>query len=397
MVVFGTRPEAIKLAPVVDRLRRSHVFAPTVVVTGQHREMLDQVLAAFDIAPDHDLDLIEPRQSLSRLTAEALTRLTPIVEEEAPETVVVQGDTTSTFAGALAAFYNRVPVVHVEAGLRTGDPSAPFPEEINRRLAGQLATFHLAATPANRANLLAEGVDPGSIFVTGNTVIDALLQVAHSPGCYGDSRLDGLDEDPRMVLLVTAHRRESWGTGMERIGRALAELARTEQGLLVVLPAHRNPAVREHLLPHLDRLESVRVVDALPYAGFARLLRRADIVLTDSGGIQEEAPSLGKPVLVMRETTERQEAIDHGVARLVGTDEAAVIGAVRTLLHDREARARMSAAVSPYGDGRAAERAVGLLAYAFGRGPKPAEFAPPEPPSPRAGMDDAELIAAESS
>ncbi|HXV58339.1 MAG TPA: UDP-N-acetylglucosamine 2-epimerase (non-hydrolyzing), partial [Gaiellaceae bacterium] len=222
MVVFGTRPEAIKLALVVEELRRSPVFEPTVVVTGQHREMLDQVLRVFDLAPDHDLNLIQPRQCLSGLTGEALKRLGPLVEREAPGAVVVQGDTTSTFTGALAAFYNDVPVVHVEAGLRTGNPRSPFPEEINRRLAGQLAALHLAATPANRDNLLAEGVPPDKVFVTGNTVIDALVRAAALPGDYDDPLLDGLDDDPRRVLVVTAHRRESWGPGMESIGRALA-------------------------------------------------------------------------------------------------------------------------------------------------------------------------------
>jgi UDP-N-acetylglucosamine 2-epimerase (non-hydrolysing) len=357
--------------------------------------MLDQVLQVFDLTPDHDLDLIEPRQCLSRLTGEALKRLGPLVEREQPEAVVVQGDTTSTLTGALAAFYNGVPVVHVEAGLRTGDRRAPFPEEINRRLAGQLATLHLAATPANRDNLLAEGVAPEDVFVTGNTVIDALLHAASSPGCYGDPLLAGLESDPRRVLLVTAHRRESWGPGMESIGRALGELARTEPDLLVVLPVHRNPAVRERLLPHLKGLANVLVVEPLGYAAFARLLGRADVVLTDSGGIQEEAPSLGKPVLVMRDTTERPEAVAHGVARLVGTEQAAVVGAVRTLLHDDEAYAAMASAVSPFGDGRAAERTVELVAHSFGRGPRPAAFVPPEPAAAETGLPD--LVAAEPS
>jgi UDP-N-acetylglucosamine 2-epimerase (non-hydrolysing) len=397
MVVFGTRPEAIKLALVVEELRRSPIFEPTVVVTGQHREMLDQVLRVFDLAPDHDLNLIQPRQCLSGLTGEALKRLGPLVEREAPGAVVVQGDTTSTFTGALAAFYNDVPVVHVEAGLRTGNPRSPFPEEINRRLAGQLAALHLAATPANRDNLLAEGVPPDKVFVTGNTVIDALVRAAALPGDYDDPLLDGLDDDPRRVLVVTAHRRESWGPGMESIGRALAELARTERSLLIVLPVHRNPAVRERLLPHVADLHNVRVVEPLGYRGFARLLARADIVLTDSGGIQEEAPSLGKPVLVMRDTTERPEAVEHGVARLVGTGRAAVVGAVRTLLHDDEAYAAMASAVSPFGDGRAAERTVELLAHAFGRGPRPEEFVPPEVPAPAAGAGLTDLIAAEPS
>lgn len=382
MAIFGTRPEAIKLAPVIAELERSPQLEPVVVVTGQHREMLAQVLDLFAIVPDHDLGLCRPCQTLTSVTTRALAGLEPLLERERPDAVLVQGDTTTTFAGALAAFYQRLPVVHLEAGLRTGDLYAPFPEEANRALTTRLASLHLAPTLGNKANLLAENVDPERVLVTGNTVVDALLAAAALPGGYGEPALDGLDDDPRRVVLVTAHRRESWGGGHAAVARALAEIARTEPDVLIVFPVHRNPTVRETILPALAGLENVLVVEPLGYRGLVRLLRRADLILTDSGGIQEEAPSLGKPVLVLRETTERPEAVAAGTVRLVGTDETRIVGAVRTLLHDGVEYRRMASAVNPYGDGRAAERAVGALAHLFGLGPRPEEFAPELPPAP---------------
>jgi UDP-N-acetylglucosamine 2-epimerase (non-hydrolysing) len=376
MAIFGTRPEAIKVAPVVAELERSPHFEPTVVVTGQHREMLAQVLDLFGIVPHHDLDLCAPGQTLTSVTTGALNGLTPLLEAERPDAVVVQGDTTTTFAGALAAFYQQIPVVHLEAGLRTGNPYSPFPEEVNRALTTRLTSLHLAPTEGNKKNLLAENIDPATVLVTGNTVVDALLRARELPGGYGDPALDDLDADPRRVVLVTAHRRESWGEGHAAVGRAIAEIARTEPDVLVVFPIHRNPVVRETILPAFAGLDNVRVVEPLGYRGLVQLMQRSDLIVSDSGGIQEEGPSLGKPVLVMRETTERPEAVHAGTVRLVGTDELQIVGAVRTVLHDPTEYAAMANAVNPYGDGRAAERTVAALAHMFDLGPRPEEFLP---------------------
>jgi UDP-N-acetylglucosamine 2-epimerase (non-hydrolysing) len=361
MFVYGTRPEAIKLAPIIRAMERSSAFAPTVVVTAQHRSMLDQVNAFFGVRPDHDLAIMAEGQTLADLTVRAMRGLDPLLARDRPDVVVVQGDTTSTFVGALAASYHQVPVVHVEAGLRTHDRASPFPEEINRQLTTRLAELHLAPTAACRQHLLDEGIDRDSIAVTGNTVIDALLWAVRQRAPYGDARLELLDDDPRRVLLVTAHRRESWGAAMEGVGRALARIADTEPGLTVVLPAHRNPTVRAALLPSLAGKANVVVTEPLGYGGFCRLIERADLVLTDSGGLQEEAPSLGKPVLVMRDTTERGEAIAAGTARLVGTQEDDIVNAVHTLLHDELAYRRMATAVNPYGDGHAADRSLDAM------------------------------------
>lgn len=374
MVVFGTRPEAVKLAPVILALRESPWFEPMIAVTAQHREMLDQVLRLFRIQPRFDLDLMRSRQTLTDLTTRALRELSPLLEREAPDAVLVQGDTTTTFVAALAAFFHRIPVVHVEAGLRTFDRYSPFPEEINRRLTTQLTDLHLAPTPRSRSNLLAERVRPEAVVVTGNSVIDALIWAAEQEIQYGDSRLSGLDRDPRRVLLVTAHRRESWGEPMRGIGDALAELAAREPDVLIVFPIHPNPVVREAIGPALRRIPNAVLVDPLAYGSFVRLMKRAHILLTDSGGIQEEGPSLGKPVLVMRDTTERPEAVAAGTARLVGTEPPAIVEAVRTLLHDQDAYSAMANAVNPYGDGHAATRMAAALSYFFGLGPPAEEF-----------------------
>ena len=380
MVVFGTRPEAIKLAPVIARLQESPRFEPIVVVSGQHRHMLDQVLDLFALAPDHDLHVIQSRQSLADVTVRTLERVSPLIDAERPDGVLVQGDTTTAFAGALAAFYHRVPVVHLEAGLRTGDRYAPYPEEINRRLLSELASLHLAPTPDNRAHLLHEGVDPETIVVTGNTVIDALHHASALDGDYGDPALAGLDDDPRRVLLVTAHRRESWGAPLERVAAALAEIAEADDDLLVVFPIHRNPAVRETVMVPLVGLDNVIVTEPLDYGAFARLMRRSDVVLTDSGGLQEEAPSLGKPVLVMREKTERPEAVACGTVRLVGTDPPTIVDSVRMLLEDERLYRQMVSAENPYGDGRAADRSAAAIAWFLSEGARPADFAPAQRP-----------------
>lgn len=376
LVVFGTRPEAIKLAPLVLALRAAGGFEPVVAVTGQHRALLDQVLDAFAIRPDHDLDLFSPGLSLTGITAAALEGLTAVLEAERPDLVVVQGDTTTTVAGALAAFYARVPVVHVEAGLRTGDLAAPWPEEMNRRLVGQLAALHLAPTAAARAALEREGVDPGRIVVTGNTVIDALRALLDRDAPPRAPWLAEVESDPRRLLLVTAHRRESWGAPMAEVGAALADLASAEPDLLVVVPVHPNPIVRSALAGPVAGCAGIRLVEPLGYPDFTRLLHRSTLVLTDSGGVQEEAPSLGKPVLVLREVTERAEAVAAGTARLVGTDRATIVREVRALLRDPVAYERMATAVNPYGDGQATRRTVEALDWLLERGARPDEFVP---------------------
>ena len=376
LVAFGTRPEAIKLAPVVRRLHSSPSLRPVVAVSGQHREMLDQMTALFGIVPDHDLDVLVPGQTLAHVTAACLAGYTAILAAEPPAAVVVQGDTTTTFAAALAAFYHRIPVVHVEAGLRTLDRYAPYPEEINRRLTTQLTQLHLAPTAANRANLLAEGVPATSVRVTGNTVIDALLEITARQVPIGVPGVDEAIAEGRRLIVVTAHRRESWGAPMAQIGAALADVARAFPDVLVVLPAHRNMLVRDQLLPPLRDLPNVVVVEPMDYAPFCSLLAAATLVLTDSGGIQEEAPSLGKPVLVLRDTTERPEAVHAGTVALVGTDRATIVAKLSRLLSDQGAYRQMARAVNPYGDGRAARRAVAAIEELLGLGGAEPDFAP---------------------
>jgi UDP-N-acetylglucosamine 2-epimerase (non-hydrolysing) len=376
MVIYGTRPEAVKVAPLIQALRRSPLFTPVVAVTAQHRSMLDQVNEVFAITPEFDLDIHQPGQTLTSITTRALAGVQRLLAGQRPDAVVVQGDTTTVLAAALAAFYERIPVVHLEAGLRTDDPYSPYPEEINRRLATQLATLHLAPTATSRANLLAENVDQAAVVVTGNTVIDALLWTSSRDLDYGHPALGGLDSSPAPVLLVTAHRRESWGAPMRAVGRALARIARSHPELRVVFPVHANPLVREAVLPAIGHLPNVTVTEPLPYGGFARLMKRATLILTDSGGVQEEGPSLGKPVLVMRDTTERPEAVEAGTVRLVGTDEDLIVNSASRLLTDPAAYAAMAGAINPYGDGHAAERSVAALACHFGLGPAAVEFRP---------------------
>jgi UDP-N-acetylglucosamine 2-epimerase (non-hydrolysing) len=373
VVVFGTRPEAVKLAPLIRALGLSGAFEPLVVLTAQHREMVDQVVGLFDLAIEVDLDIMRPRQSLSDVTTRALRGLDRVLEDLQPDAVVVQGDTTTSFAGALAAHYHQLPVVHVEAGLRTLDRYSPFPEEMNRRLTSSLTSLHLTPTWGTRDNLVREGVEVETVVVTGNTVIDALLWAIEQRADYGALQLAQLDADSRPVIVVTAHRRESWGEPMAQLGRAIREIAQSEN-VLIILPAHRNPAVRETLLPPLREMPNVIVTEPLAYGGFSRLLNRAHLVITDSGGIQEEAPSLGKPVLVTRSNTERPEAVIAGTARLVGTAQDGIVREVRRLLHEPAAYADMSNAVNPYGDGMAAERSVQAIAHHFGLGPPAEEF-----------------------
>jgi UDP-N-acetylglucosamine 2-epimerase (non-hydrolysing) len=374
LVVYGTRPEAIKMAPLVGGLNRSRYLTPVVAVTGQHRQMLDQVNGLFSIRPRYDLNVITERQQLQDITCKVLGGLTSVIQTEKPDAVVVQGDTTTCFAGALAAFYNKVPVVHLEAGLRTGDINNPFPEEANRRLTGQLASLHLAPTPTSKANLLAENVRDTAISVTGNTVIDALLDVVSRDLPVENPDLARVSGQP--MVLITAHRRESWGEPMARTARAIARIAKAFPNFAFLLPAHLNPTVREALLPPLRGLDNVIITDPLSYGDFARAMKESTVVLTDSGGVQEEAPSVGKPVLVLRETTERPEAVEAGTVRLVGTDEAQIFEQVSTLLTDAKAYEAMAHAVNPYGDGRGSSRCVQAIEHFFGFADKPADFDP---------------------
>ena len=358
-------------------MRDDERFNPIVVVTGQHREMLDQVHDFFGIVPDDDLDIHSPGQTLTQITNRSLQGVGRAIEAHRPDAVVVQGDTTSAFAAALAAFYHEIPVLHVEAGLRTGDISSPFPEEANRRLISQVTALHLCPTTSSRDNLLRESTDPQIVRVTGNTVIDALLVAV-------DRRVPPPDEDlaaaladtSRRVVLVTAHRRESWGEPMRAIGRAVARLAGQHPEVLFVLPVHRNPKVREDLLPQIEGHGNVIWCDPLEYGAFCALINRSDVVLTDSGGVQEEAPALSKPVLVMRDNTERPEAVAFGVAELVGTDEDRIVERVSTLLTDETAYAAMAQAANPYGDGHACKRILAATAALFGRGVPLPEFDP---------------------
>lgn len=355
--VFGTRPDAVKMAPLVTELARYPEQVRLVAIsTGQHREMLDQVLSVFGIVPDHDLGLMQPRQTLSDLTARALTALTPVLEAEKPDVVVAQGDTTTTFVASLAAFYVRARFVHVEAGLRTDDKFDPFPEEMNRRLTTRLTDFHCAPTTLSAENLRREGVAEESIRVTGNTVVDALRTVADQAYAFDDPELaEFVARDGRMVL-VTAHRRENWGEPMARICRSILRLADAFPDVRFVFPMHRNPVVREVVVPLLGGHPRVLLTEPQEYFPFVHLMKRAFFVLTDSGGAQEEAPGLGKPVLILRKTTERPEGVHSGNARLVGTDEEVVFGEGARLLSDPDAYAAMAKAASPYGDGDAARR-----------------------------------------
>lgn len=383
MLVYGTRPEAIKMAPVVRELQDSPHFAPTVVLTGQHASMLEQVNADFGITADHNLEIMAVGQSLQHITSRSLDGVSKLIAEVRPDVVAVQGDTSSAFAAALAAFYAQVPVAHLEAGLRTDDMYSPYPEEMNRRLTTRLASLHLVPTPASRTNLLRENVDRRSIVVTGNTVIDSLLWTVQQGRAFADPHLREIERTGAPVLLVTAHRRESWGDPMRRVAEALVELSWRLPELHIVLPAHRNPIVRDVLLPILERGRNIDILEPLPYPDFTRLMWMSTVVLTDSGGVQEEAPSLGKPVLVMRESTERPEGIEAGTARLVGTSSEVIVSAVQTLLRDKAAYRTMARAINPYGDGRAARRTAEALTYFFRQGPAPRDFAPAPTTTPR--------------
>lgn len=366
LCVFGTRPEAIKMAPLALALEADPRFDARVCVTGQHREMLDQVLDLFAIEPDYDLNIMKPGQDLTDVTSSILTGMREIFRQFKPDIVLVHGDTATTLATSLAAYYQQIPVAHVEAGLRTRNLYSPWPEEGNRKLTGALAHIHFAPTEQSKANLLREGVAEQSILVTGNTVIDALLEVADRLHRDGELRAKAAAPteflDPsRKLILVTGHRRESFGTGFERICEALIDIAQQYPEVDIVYPVHLNPNVREPVNRLLNGIGNIHLIEPLDYLPFVHLMSRAHIILTDSGGIQEEAPSLGKPVLVMRDTTERPEAVAAGTVKLVGTDRNCIVRELNRLLNDPESYRAMSVAHNPYGDGQACQRIVQAL------------------------------------
>lgn len=359
LVVFGTRPEAIKMAPVIRELQEVKDIETVVAVTAQHREMLDQVLNLFAIKADYDLNLMKEQQDLFSITTGVLNGLKGILEKEKPHLVLVHGDTTTTFAAALAAFYQRIPVGHVEAGLRTRNKYSPYPEEMNRTLAGRIAELHFAPTDTARDNLLAESTANFKIWVTGNTVIDALLETVQLDYKFGPE-LQGIDFNKRLIL-VTTHRRENWGSSMRNIYQALIDIVQEFPDVEVVFPVHRNPVVRDIAEEMLKGRERFHLIDPLDYEPFANLMNRCYLVMTDSGGMQEEAPSLGKPVLVLRDTTERPEAVQAGTVKLVGTNQQRIYNAARLLLTDKNEYDKMARAINPYGDGYAARRIVNVI------------------------------------
>ncbi len=361
MVVLGTRPEGIKLAPVIQALQRraaGGVVAVKVCVTGQHREMLGQVMDLFGIVPDINLDLMQAGQTPSQVAARVLLALEPVLQRERPDWVLVQGDTTTVMATAIAAHHLRIKVGHVEAGLRTGDRFNPFPEEMNRVIAGHIADLHFAPTPQARQNLLREGIAAGIVLVTGNTVIDALLEIAARPA---PPEVAQYAADARHLILVTAHRRENFGAPLQDICLALRSLAELRTDLRIVYPVHLNPNVQGPVHAALGKVPNIVLLPPVDYLTLVHLMKASTLILTDSGGIQEEAPTLGKPVLVLRQTTERPEAVAAGAVQLVGTDRAAIVAAVTHLLDDRQAYAMMAQVLNPYGDGNAAERIVNAL------------------------------------
>ncbi len=358
MSIFGTRPEAIKMAPVVKELEKSEDMESVVCVTAQHREMLDQVLNVFDIRSQYDLNIMKPGQTLSEITSRAILGLENVIKEAKPDLVLVHGDTTTTFAGALAAFYQQVKVGHVEAGLRSDNKYSPYPEEMNRSLTGRLSDFHFAPTIGNKENLLRENVKEEDVFITGNTVIDALLQVVNDKYMFKDERLNRIDFANKKIVLLTAHRRENLGEPMVNIFTAIKEIVENNPFAEVVFPVHLNPKVQQCANSILGGMDRVHLISPLDYEPFANLMAKAHLILTDSGGIQEEAPSLGKPVLVLRTETERPEAVTAGTVKMAGIDKDVIYRLTDELLNDDKAYEAMANAVNPYGDGKASERTV---------------------------------------
>ena len=365
LLIFGTRPEAIKMAPLVKEFQKNTLnFETRVCVTAQHREMLDQVLEFFEISPNYDLDLMKPGQNLYSLTATIIESLKPILEQYEPDYVFVHGDTTTTMASSIASFYSGAKVCHVEAGLRTNNKQSPFPEEINRQIAGRVCDYHFAPTKTSKENLLKENIEDDSILVTGNTVIDALFESVNRVENLSNPTIDFIKSELKYdqeVILVTGHRRENHGDGFERICMALREIAEKKPDVKIIYPVHLNPKVQEPVKRHLSNLENILLIDPLNYPDFIWLMNKSKIIITDSGGVQEEAPSLGKPVLVMRDTTERPEAVDAGTVLLVGTDKDLIISEALDLLENETRFKLMSELHNPYGDGEACKRIVNFI------------------------------------
>lgn len=377
-VIFGTRPDTIKLSPIILELRKHQKhFEVVTIATAQHRQMLDQVLDVFRIRPDYDLDIMEPKQSLAKLTKNTIGALDEVLVRLKPDMVLVQGDTTTTFVGTLASFYRQIPVGHVEAGLRTHDKLNPFPEEINRRLTSCIADLHFAPTRTAKQALLRENVPANRIVITGNSVIDALKLAVRPNHKFEISRLNDLVRERRKVILLTLHRRENWGAPMQGACEAVRRLAEEYPDYRFVFPVHLNPAVREVVYPILRPVKNVWLMEPLPYIEFVNLMAISHLILTDSGGVQEEGPSLGKPILVLRKVTERPEAVEYGTVKLVGLDQSKIYSAAKTLLDDKRAYQRMASATNPYGDGHASKRTVHALKHYFGiTRSRPAEFSP---------------------
>lgn len=364
MTIFGTRPEAIKMAPLVHALEQNKNTESIVCVTAQHREMLDQVLEIFRIQPDYDLNIMQPRQTLALITEKALHGLDEVLEQAKPDLILVHGDTSTTFAGALAAFYHKIPVGHVEAGLRTFDKYSPFPEEINRKLTGQIASLHFAPTQTNVENLAREGITDG-VLQCGNTVVDAISLTVDKNFVFRDNTLQSLDFKQRRVVLVTAHRRENYGKPMENIYSAIAELAEAYEDVCFVYPVHLSPYVQETANQYLGMFSNVKLISPLAVDELHNLMARCYMVMTDSGGLQEEAPSLGKPVLVLRKETERPEAVVAGTVKLAGVEKDSILSMARELLDDSVCYRKMSHAINPYGDGYASARIVKMIEHYF--------------------------------
>ena len=375
MTVYGTRPEAIKVAPVIKALEADDRFESIAVSTGQHKEMLEQVNSMFGIKPAYDLGLMKPGQGLNEIVSRALAGLDEIITEVEPDVIISQGDTSTAMAAAMAGFHRGVKIVHLEAGLRTGDIFSPFPEEANRKIIGQVASLHLAPTEGSRENLRMENLRSKDIVVTGNTVIDALLEAASWDTTFADPKLQEAAASDKRMVVVTTHRRENLDA-MKEIGGAVQDLAKAYPEIYFALPLHLNPAVRQAVLPEVQNLDNVIITDPLPYDQFTKLQGRATIILTDSGGVQEEAPSLGKPVLVMRQNTERPEAVVAGTVKLVGTNRSLIVAEAKLLLDDQAAFEAMANAVNPYGDGKGAERSVAAIGALLGLGERAENFSP---------------------
>ena len=361
MLVFGTRPEAIKMCPLVNELKKDSRFEVKVCVTAQHREMLDSVLEIFSVKPDYDLNIMSHGQTIVDISSRVLTGVDKIIKQDKPDIVLVHGDTSTTLNAAMAAFYNKVLVGHIEAGLRSGDINSPYPEEFNRKLVGNFADLHFAPTKGNIENLLKEGVESKKIYLTGNTVIDALLEVIKKDYVYEDENLNKIDFDNKKIILLTCHRRENWGDPMENIFKAVKEVIETESDVEVIFPMHKNPAIRELAKNIFKEDSKIHLIEPLDYEPFANLISKSYLIMTDSGGIQEEAPALGKPVLVLRTETERPEAVEAGTVKIVGVSREKIVDETKKILNSKDEYEKMANAINPYGDGKACEKILAIL------------------------------------